>query len=559
MEILKIICTLALLIALALPLGKYIFKIISGEKCFGDRFFNKVDGIIYKLSGITPDHSMTWKKYFLNLFVFNLILCGVLFIALLFQGNLFLNPNGIANMNPHLAFNTAISFITNTNLQDYSGESGASYFIQLLLTGFMFVAPATGLAATAAFLRGITGAQKGLGNFYVDMVRFTTRLLIPLSIIVGIVLISQGVPQTFSQNAEVNTLEGKYQIIALGPVGSLEAIKNLASNGGGFFGGNSAHPFENPNPITNLITMLSLGLISTATVFAFGHILKNKKQALIIFLAAFVLLVGSIGVTYYAEHQGNAAFAAVGINQTSGNMEGKETRFGVTESAEFSALTTAYQVGAVNNMHDSLTPMGGLVAMWNMMLQVAFGGKGTGFMYLLMYAVLTVFLCGLMVGRTPEFLGRKIESFEIKMIAIVILLHPIMILLPTALATILPGGFDAVSNPGFHGFSQMLYQFTSSAANNGSGFEGLGDNTIFWNLSSGIVMFLGRYLPIAAMLALAGSMGNKAAVPPTIGTFRTDNALFGIMLVSIIVIVGALTFFPVLALGPLAEQLMSLH
>jgi len=287
--------------------------------------------------------------------------------------------------------------------------------------------------------------------------------------------------------------------------------------------------------------------------------LKNRKQALIIFLAAFILLIGSIGVTYYAEHQGNAAFAAVGINQPSGNMEGKETRFGVTESSLFTAMTTAYQVGAVNNMHDSLTPIGGLVALWNMMLQVVFGGKGTGFMYLLMYAVLTVFLCGLMVGRTPEFLGRKIESFEMKMIAIVILLHPIMILLPTAIATIFPSGFDAVSNPGFHGFSQMLYQFTSSAANNGSGFEGLGDNTAFWNLSAGIVMFLGRYLPIAAMLALAGSMGNKAAVTATIGTFRTDNALFGIMLVSIIMIVGALTFFPVLALGPLAEQLMFLH
>lgn len=559
MEILKIVCTLVILVVLAIPLGKYIFKIISGEKSFGDRFFNKIDGIIYKVSGISQDISMTWKGYFLNLLIFNLALFVVLFIALIFQGSLFLNPNNIANMNPFLAFNTAVSFITNTNLQDYSGESGVSYLIQLLLTGLMFVAPASGLAATAAFLRGITGAPKGLGNFYVDMVRFTTRLLIPLSIIVGIVLISQGVPQTLSQNANADTLEGKFQIIALGPVGSLEAIKNLASNGGGFFGANSAHPFENPNPITNLITMLSLGLISTAIVFAFGHMLKNRKQALIIFLAAFILLIGSVGVAYYAEHQGNAAFAAVGVNQPSGNMEGKETRFGVTESSLFTAMTTAYQVGAVNNMHDSLTPIGGMVAMWNMMLQVVFGGKGTGFMYLLMYAVLTVFLCGLMVGRTPEFLGRKIESFEMKMIAIVILLHPIMILLPTAIATIFPSGFDAVSNPGFHGFSQMLYQFTSSAANNGSGFEGLGDNTAFWNLAAGIVMFLGRYLPIAAMLALAGSMGNKAAIPPTIGTFRTDNALFGIMLVSIIVIVGALTFFPVLALGPLAEQLVFLH
>ena len=559
MEILKIVVTLALLILLALPLGKYIYHIISGEKSFADKLFGKIDNGIYKLTGVIPDKNMTWKQYFFNMFFFNVILGAVLFLAMVFQGSLFLNPNKIGNMNPALAFNTAISFITNTNLQDYSGESGVSYLIQFLLTGLMFLAPASGLAVTSAFLRGITGAPKGLGNFYGDVVRFTTRLLIPLSIVVGILLISQGVPQTLSANAAVNTIENKTQLIALGPVSSLEAIKNLGSNGGGFFGGNSAHPYENPNPITNLITMISLGLISTGTVFAFGHMLKNKKQALILFIAAFLLLVGSIGVTYYAESQGNAAFSAAGIHQTIGNMEGKETRFGVTESALFSSMTTAYQVGAVNNMHDSLTPLGGLTSMWNMMLQVAFGGKGTGFMYLLMYAVLTVFLCGLMVGRTPEFLGRKIESFEMKMIAIVVLLHPIMILLPTALATILPSGFSAVSNPSYHGFSQMLYQFTSSAANNGSGFEGLGDNTIFWNISAGIVMFLGRYLPIAAMLALAGSMGNKAAVPNTIGTFRTDNALFGVMLISIIVIVGALTFFPVLALGPLAEHLTLLH
>ncbi|HEY9062222.1 MAG TPA: potassium-transporting ATPase subunit KdpA [Pseudobacteroides sp.] len=555
MGILQISITVIILVVLSIPLGKYIYKIISGDKSFIDPVFNKVDGVIYKLTGIRKDHEMNWKEYIVAILLSNIVLCFILFLVLKLQGIIFLNPNKINGMESSLALNTAISFITNTNLQDYSGESGVSYFTQMMLTCFMFVAPATGLAATAAFLRGITGRKEGLGNFYVDLTRFTTRLLLPISIAISLFLVWQGVPQTLSPNQTVSTIEGKMQDIALGPVAALEAIKNLASNGGGFFGANSAHPFENPTPLTNLITIICLGLIATSLVFAFGNMIKNKKQSVIIFLSMFVLLIGSIAFTYYAESKGNPILEKAGLSQSMGNMEGKETRFGVAESSLFVAATTAYQVGAVNAMHDSLTPLGGLAAMWNMMLQTVFGGKGTGFIYIIMYAILTVFLCGLMVGRTPEFLGRKIEGREIKMVAIAILLHPLLILLPTAIALLVTPGTNGITNPGFHGFSQILYQFTSSAANNGSGFEGLADNTVFWNISAALVMLIGRYIPLTAMLALAGSMASKRAVPVTAGTFKTDKAIFGVMLVAIVIIVGALTFLPSLVLGPIAEHL----
>ena len=559
MDILQIVITVALMVALSIPLGTYIYKIITQKACFIDPVLDRVDIFIYKLTGINKNQEMNWKQYMFSLLILNTFLAVVLYFILRFQGSLFLNPNNINGMSPALAFNTAISFITNTNLQDYSGETGVSYLSQIILTCFMFIAPATGLAATAAFLRGITGSKAGLGNFFVDLTRFTTRLLLPFSVIISIFLVWQGVPQTFSPNQTITTIEGTLQRIALGPVASLESIKNFASNGGGFFAANSAHPFENPNPITNLVTIISLGLIATALVFAFGKMIKNKKQAAVIFLSMIVLFVGSIALTYYAELQGNPLLQKAGLSQSMGNMEGKEIRFGIAQSSLFTATTTAYQVGAVSSMHDSLTPLGGAVALWNMMLQTVFGGKGTGFIYILMYAILTVFLCGLMVGRSPEFLGRKIEGKEIKMVAIVILIHPLLILIPTALALVLPQGVAGISNPGYHGFSQVLYQFTSAAANNGSGFEGLADNTVFWNSLSGVIMLLGRYIPLAAMLALAGSVSIKRAVPVTVGTFRTDKAIFGIMLLVIVIIVGALTFFPALALGPIAEHLTLKH
>lgn len=520
-----------------------------------DPVLDKIDNAIYRITGINKDGEMDWKQYTIALLLTNLILTLILYTVFRLQHLLGLNPNHIGPMEQSLSFCEAISFMTNTNFQSYSGESGASYLVQMMLTSFMFTAPATGLAVTAAFLRGITGRMKNLGNFFVDLTRFITRLLLPLSIIIALLLVWQGVPQTLSANRTVTTIENKLHDIPLGPVASLESIKNLGSNGGGFFNGNSAHPFENPTPLVNFITILSLGLIATATVFAFGHLLKNKKQAWILFGAAAFLLVLSIGVIYYGESLGNPALAKAGLNQSMGNMEGKEMRFSLAESSLFAGATTAYQVGAVNCMHDSLSPLGGLAAMWNMMLQTAFGGKGTGFMYLIMFAVLTVFLCGLMVGRTPEFLGKKIEGKEVKLVAIAILLHPLLILIPTAISLFNHTAAAGISNPGFHGLSQIIYNFTSAAANNGSAFAGMTTNTVFYNIFLGMVMLTGRYLPIVAMLGVAGSMAVKKIVPESVGTFRTDNTIFGVTLVAVIIIVGALTFFPALALGPIAEHL----
>lgn len=553
MGILQIVITLVLLFALAVPLGTWVYKIISKAHCFADPVFDRVDGFVYRITGIRKDEQMSWKKYYLSLLLLNVLMCLLLFVVLMVQGFLPLNPNGAANMSPHLAFNTAVSFITNTNLQDYSGEN-ISYLSQLFLTAFMFIAPASGLAAAAAFLRGVAGTD-GLGNFYVDLVRFTTRLLLPLSIIVSVILIACGSPQTFSGNQVITTIEGTKQVITLGPVAALEAIKNLASNGGGFFAANSAHPFENPTPFSNLITILSLGLISTSFVFAFGKLTKNKRQGRVLFFTMAALLVLSVGVTYAAELGANHAVTAAGVVNQAGNMEGKETRFGVAETSLFSAATTAYQVGAVNGAQDSMTPMGGMMAMWNMILQTVFGGKGTGFIYVIMYAILTVFICGLMVGRTPEYLGKKIEGKEMKMVAIGILAHPLFALIPLAIACLFGMGYSSISNPGFHGLSQMFYQFLSCSANNGSGFEGLSDNTPFFNISAGIVMLAGRYVPLAAMLCAAGSLSKKQVIPESVGTFRTDKPIFGLTLLFIIIIIGALSFFPALVLGPIAEQL----
>ena len=555
MGILQILITLIILFALAVPVGKYISRIITGEKSFVDPMMDRVDNIIYKFAGISRTEDMNWKQYTVAMVLTNMIMTLFLYVILRTQEFLALNPNGIKALEPSLAFNTAISFMTNTNLQHYSGEWGASILVQMVLTFFMFMAPASALAISATFLRVLCGKTKPFGNFFIDLTRFTTRLLLPLSLIAGLFFVWQGSPQTLSPTRTVTTIEGALQDIPLGPVAALEAIKNLGSNGGGYFGANSAHPFENPTPLTNLLTVISLGLIATALVFAFGYMLKNKKQARVIFAAAAALLVISVGAIYYAESAGNPQLASAGLNQSMGNMEGKEVRFGIPGSSLFAGATTAYEVGAVNAMHDSLTPLAGMTALWNMMIQTAFGGKGMGLVYMIMYALLAVFLCGLMVGRTPEFLGKKIEEKEVKLIAVAILLHPLLILAPSAIALVTEQGLAGITNPGFHGLSQILYEFTSSAANNGSGFEGLADNTVFWNISTGLVMLLGRYLPIVAMMAAAGSLAAKKPVPVSVGTFRTDNTLFAIILVSVIIIVGALTFFPAYALGPIAEQL----
>lgn len=555
MDTLQIVITLLLFMIIIVPLGKYIYKVSTSQKVFGDKVFNPIDNFIYKVCKINKDEEMNWKEYVFSIIAVNAVMVFIGYIILRFQGFLFLNPNKISAMEPGLSFNTIISFITNTNLQDYSGESGLSNLSQMIVIIFMmFTSSASGLAAALAFMRGIVG-KKTMGNFFVDLIRIITRILLPFSIIVGIILVSQGVPQTLAGTKTVTTIEGKMQDIAMGPVAALEAIKHIGTNGGGFFGANSAHPFENPTPITNLIELLSMMAIPGALVYTFGLMAKNKKQGWTIFGAmAGIFLVGLV-ICYFAEKAGNPILAHIGLSQAMGNMEGKEVRFGIGQSSLFTTVTTAFTTGSVNNMHDSLTPIGGAVALMNMMLNVVFGGKGVGFMNMIMYAILTVFLCGLMVGRTPEFLSKKLEGKEIKLIAIAIIIHPFLILMSSSLALIVPQGLAGISNPGFHGLTQIVYQFTSCAANNGSGFEGLADNTLFWNTIAGIVMFFGRYLSMIILLAVAGSLSAKRSIPKTAGTFRTDNAMFTITLIVIVIIIGALTFLPALALGPISEHL----
>ncbi|MFT8348672.1 potassium-transporting ATPase subunit KdpA [Clostridium saccharoperbutylacetonicum] len=555
MEWIQIIITLLLFVLIVVPLGKYLYCVSTGEKILVDKFFDPIDNFIYKICRINKTEEMNWKEYAFSIITVNAVMVFIGYIILRAQGLLFLNPNKIDGMEQSLSFNTIISFMTNTNLQDYSGESGLSHLSQMIVIIFMmFTSAATGFAAAIAFMRGIIG-KKGMGNFFVDITRIITRVLLPFSIIIGIILVSQGVPQTLSGTKTVTTIEGKMQDIAMGPVAALEAIKHIGTNGGGFFGANSAHPFENPTPISNLIEILSMMMIPGALIYTFGLMLKNKKQGWTIFSAMAGIFIIALPILYFAEKAGNPALAHVGLSQAMGNMEGKEVRFGIAQSSLFTTVTTAFTTGSVNTMHDSLTPIGGAVALMNMMLNVVFGGKGVGFMNMIMYAILTVFLCGLMVGRTPEFLSKKLEGKEIKLIALAIIIHPFLILMFSALALVVPQGLAGISNPGFHGLTQIVYQFTSSAANNGSGFEGMSDNTLFWNATTGLAMFYGRYLSIIILLSVAGSLAAKRTIPTTTGTFRTDNAMFAVTLIAIVLIIGALTFLPALALGPVAEHL----
>ncbi|WML35904.1 potassium-transporting ATPase subunit KdpA [Clostridium sp. OS1-26] len=556
METLQIILPLIIFVLLVIPVGKYLYKVSTFEKHFGNRFFDIIDNFIYSICGIKKDEEMTWKQYVLSIITVNAVMAALGYLILRTQSIHFFNPSKVGGMEQSLTFNTVISFITNTNLQDYSGESGVSYLSQMtVMTFMMFTSAATGFAAALAFMRGIIGRNKTLGNFFVDLTRVITRVLLPLSVIVTLLLVAQGVPQTLTGTHTVATIEGKLQDIALGPVATLESIKHLGTNGGGFFGANSSHPFENPTPITNLIEMLSMMILPGAVVYTFGLMAKNKKQGWTIFAAMGILFLLVLPICYSAEKAGNPALSHIGLNQLMGNMEGKEVRFGIPQSSLFTTVTTAFTTGTVNNMHDSLTPLGGLVPLFNMMLNVVFGGKGVGFMNMIMYAMLTVFLCGLMVGRTPEFLSKKLEGREIKLIALAIIIHPFLILMFSALALIVPQGLAGISNPGFHGLTQVVYQYTSSAANNGSGFAGMSVNTTFWNTTTGIVMFLGRYLSMIILIAVAGSLASKRAIPVTAGTFKTDNAMFSITLVVIVLIIGALTFLPAIALGPIAEHL----
>ncbi|MEK4356348.1 potassium-transporting ATPase subunit KdpA [Paenibacillus sp. FSL M7-1455] len=556
MDMLQIGIVIVVLLLLVKPVGSYIYHVFSNEPNRTDRIFGPVEKLFYAIIGLRKRSGMSWKTYALSMIATNIVLVAVSYAVLRLMGGLPVNPNGTGNMDASLSFNTVISFMTNTNLQHYSGESGMSYLGQMIvITMMMFTSAASGLAVAIAFIRGITRREGGLGNFFEDFIKAHVRVFLPLALIVTLVLVGLKVPQTLDPTVTVHTLSGAVQHIAMGPVASLESIKHLGTNGGGFFGANSSHPFENPSPLTNVIEILSMWTISAALPYTFGRFANNRKQGWIIFSAMMVLFLGFLSLTYVSEKSGNPLINQLGIDASQGSMEGKEVRFGVAQSALFTAVTTAATTGSVNNMHDTLTPLGGLAPLAEMMLNVVFGGKGVGLVNMLMYAILGVFICGLMVGRTPEFLGKKIESREMKLIAVAILAHPLIILAPTAISFMTHLGTDALSNPLYHGLSQSLYEYTSSAANNGSGFEGLGDNTVFWNVSTGLVMLLGRYVSIIALLAVAGSLSGKKLVPESIGTFRTDTKLFAGILVGTVLLIGALTFLPVLVLGPIAEFL----
>ena len=563
---LQIVLTLAIFMILVIPMGTYMYHIAAKQKTFADKIFNPLDNIIYKICHIGRE-GMNWKQYALHLLTTNAVMVFIGYLVLRLQGILFANPNGIEAMEPTLSFNTIISFMTNTNLQHYSGESGLSYLSQMLVIIFMmFVSAASGYAACMAFCRGLAGKQKDVGNFYEDMVRITTRILIPVSFIAGLLLIWQGVPQTLEANQTVQTIEGQFQDLAMGPVASLESIKHLGTNGGGFFGANSTTPFENPTIISNLIELFSMMILPGACVITFGKMtMKRKKQenkkvlfgnqGRTIFAAMSILFIVGLTICFTSEMAGNPALEQAGLNQDMGSMEGKEVRFGIAQSTLFTTTTTSFTTGTVNNMHDTLTPLGGMVPMLHMMLNCVFGGKGVGLMNMIMYVILAVFLCGLMIGRTPEYLGKKIEGKEMKLVALVLIVHPLLILGFSALAVMTGAGQAGITNEGFHGLSQVLYEYTSSAANNGSGFEGLADNSYFWNITTGLAMFFGRYIAIVAQLAIAGSMLAKRKVNETVGTLRTDNVIFIAILVVVVYIFAALTFFPALALGPIAEHL----
>lgn len=559
MEISGIIIMFIGAVILALPLGRYIGKIYSGDRTWADTLFNPLDKAIFKFSGIDPSKEMSWKQHLAALLTINLLWFFFSMFALMNMSWLPLNPDANPSMSADLAFNTTVSFVSNTNLQHYSGETGVSYLGQLVLMLFQFISAGIGMAACAiVFLAMREGASGKLGNFYNFFVKSCTRVLLPLSIAVAVILLANGTPMTFKGKDQFVSLQGDTVNVSRGPVAAMVAIKQLGTNGGGFFGVNSAHPLENPNYVTNIVENISIILIPIAMIFALGYILKRKRFAWMVFgvmtVGFLLLLIPSI----YQESAGNPAIARMGISQPMGSMEGKEVRFGSVASTFWAITTTATSNGSVNAMHDSLTPLTGMFAMLGMMINAIYGGVGVGFLNFYIFIIIAVFISGLMVGRTPEFLGKKVEAREMKIAAIIALLHPLLILAGTALSSYLyahnPDVYASwLNNPGSHGFSEMLYEYTSSSANNGSGFEGLGDNTPFWNISCGIVMALSRYLPIIGPIAIAGMLSAKKYVPESAGTLKTDTATFGIMVFAVIVIIAALSFFPALSLGPIAE------
>lgn len=573
---LEAIVYLILLVGLAVPLGRYMARVYEGKRVWLERPLGWLERLIYRACGVDSKSESTWISYAAAVMIFNLLGIVAVYKVLRLQHWLPLNPQNLPAVPPELAFNTAVSFGTNTNWQAYGGETTLSYLSQMIaLTVQNFVSAATGLAVLAALVRGLTRRQtNSIGNFTVDLVRGTLYILLPLSVVLALALVSQGVVQTLSPYAEVKSLEGgegARQVLALGPAASQVAIKQLGTNGGGFFNVNSAHPFENPTPLSNFLEAFAILIIAAGCCVMFGTMIKDSRQGFAVLAAMLVLFVPLLVVCGCAEQAGNPRLRAVGVddtaggNQPGGNMEGKEARFGIVASALWATATTAASNGSVNSMHDSYTPIGGLVPMWLMQLgEVIFGGVGSGLYGMLVFAIVAVFIAGLMVGRTPEYLGKKIEAFEMKMASLVILIPPAVVLIGTAVSVLGPGlEFTDVegklvgllTNPGAHGFSEVLYGYSSAGNNNGSAFGGLNANVPFHNLAMAVAMFLARYWPLVPVLAIAGSLAKKKHTPPTAGTLPTHGPLFIVLLVGIVVLVGALTFVPALALGPIVEQL----
>ncbi|MGN6365989.1 potassium-transporting ATPase subunit KdpA [Asticcacaulis taihuensis] len=552
---------LAALIALAWPLGLYMAKILTAERLF----MAPVENAVYGALGIRPSEDMTWKAYATAVIVFSFGGFTLLYLLLLFQSHLGLNPQGMTDLTPDLAFNTAVSFITNTNWQSYAGESTLSYASQMLgLSVQNFLSAAVGISVMAALIRGLSRqSAKGIGNFWVDLVRSTLYVLLPLALIWAVLLGSQGVIQTLDAYVTGHTLEGAGQTLPLGPVASQEAIKMLGTNGGGFFNTNSAHPFENPTPLSNFLEVLAILLIPAACCFTFGKMIGDKRQGIAVLAAMTLVFIPLTLFCVSAEQGGNPHFAALSVDQlasstqSGGNMEGKETRFGIVNSALWATATTAASNGSVNAMHDSFTPLGGAVPMLLMKFgEVIYGGVGSGLYGMLVFVIITVFIAGLMVGRTPEYLGKKIQSFEIKMASIAILAPCALVLIGTAVAVLTPWGKAGLYNPGAQGFSEALYAFTSAANNNGSAFAGLSANTPFYNTALGICMLFGRFFVLLPVLAIAGSLAAKKAVPVSAGTLPTHTPLFIAVLIGVILLVGVLTYLPAVARGPVVEHLL---
>jgi potassium-transporting ATPase potassium-binding subunit len=563
-EILGTILIFLFTLLLAYPLGKYIAKVFAGEKNITN-FLNPIERFFFRICGINPNEGMNWKQFLKAMLTINMLWLVYAFFALIFQDRLPLNPDGNPGQTPDLAFNTAISFLVNCNLQHYSGESGLTYFTQLFVITFLqFVSAATGIAVLIGLLNAFKEkTTQNLGNFWNYFVKSITRILLPLSIIVAAVLSFNGTPTSFDGKDTITTLQGDSVQVSRGPAAGMIAIKQLGTNGGGWFGVNSAHPLENPNYITNAVETISILLIPIALVFALGFYLNKRKLAKVIFGVMTFLFVIFCAINIYYETKGNPAIDKLGIAQTTGSMEGKEVRLGAAATALWSVATTSTSNGSVNGMHDSLTPMSGGVVLLDMMINALYGGVGVGILNYFIFIIIAVFISGLMVGRTPEFMGHKVEAREVKIAALITLLSAFLIKGFTALAAYMvahhpdiawqvkPGAW--LNNPSYHGFSEMLYEYTSANANNGSGFEGLGDNNIFWNVSTGIVLLIGRFLPIIAPIAIAGMLAKKKFIPESPGTLRTDSGTFGVMTLAVILILTALSYLPALALGPIAE------